>query len=175
MSSRIPLGGHLALDFCFLGDFFFKDSGFFLKILFIHERDTERDRDIGIGRRSRLQAKSLMRNLIPGLRDQPWSKGRCSTAEPPRHPCWEIFDYWFNCFASYEYVQIFYFFLVSVLVVCKFLGICSFLLGCPVCWHIIFHSILLELFVFLWCWLWSFFIHDFIYLGPFSFLFDNSG
>ena len=33
---------------------------------------------------------------------------------------------------------------------CVFLGICPFLLGCPVCWHVIFHSIPIQSFLFLW-------------------------
>ena len=40
-----------------------------------------------------------------------------------------------------------------------FLGIYPFLLGCPICWHIVSHSILLRLFVFLWCWLWFLLSH----------------
>ena len=31
---------------------------------------------------------------------------------------------------------------------------CPFLLGCPICWHIIIYSILLGIFVFLQYWLW---------------------
>ena len=35
-----------------------------------------------------------------------------------------------------------------------FLETCPFLLGCPICWHIIIFSILLGIFVFLQYWLW---------------------
>ena len=84
---------------------------------------------------------------------------------------WEFLNYLLNFFAGYWFVQIFYrFFSVSVLVVHMFLKIYPFLQSCPICWHIVFHNILLQLFVFLWCCLFfSFFIHDFIYLSPFHF------
>ena len=55
---------------------------FFFNILFIHERHRKRGRVTGRGRRSRLQARSLMWDLILGL----WAQGRPSTAEPPRRP-----------------------------------------------------------------------------------------
>ena len=46
-------------------------------------RDTGRERSRG---RSRLHAGSLMWDLIPGLQDHAWTKGRYLTAEPPRDP-----------------------------------------------------------------------------------------
>ena len=42
-------------------------------------------RDIG-GGRSRLHARSLMRNLIPGLGITTRAKDRGSATEPPRYP-----------------------------------------------------------------------------------------
>ena len=65
--------------------FFFKIF-FFKDYLYTHERQRERGIDIGKGRCS-LHAGSPMWDLIPGLWDHALSqKGRCSTAEPPRHP-----------------------------------------------------------------------------------------
>ena len=46
---------------------------FFFKILFIHERHTETDRDIGRGR-NRLRAGNLMQDSIPGARDHTLSQ-----------------------------------------------------------------------------------------------------
>ena len=64
---------------------------FFLSFyLFIHDRHSERGRDIG-RRRSRLPFGSLMQNLIPGPQDHFWAKGRHSTIEPPRRPSLGIF------------------------------------------------------------------------------------
>ena len=61
---------------------------FFLRFyLFTLERHIKRERGRDIGRgRSRLPARNLMWDLIsdPGI--MPSAKGRCSTAEPPRHP-----------------------------------------------------------------------------------------
>ena len=45
------------------------------KILFIHERHTQRGRDTGRGR-SRLHAGSLMWNSNPESRITPWAEGR---------------------------------------------------------------------------------------------------
>ena len=61
------------------GNFVF--LGFYL---FIHERHTERGRDICKGR-SRFPRGSLMQDLIPGPGDHVLS-WRHSTTEPPRHP-----------------------------------------------------------------------------------------
>ena len=55
---------------------------------------------------------------------------------------------------------------------CMFLGIYPFCPGCPVCRHIVVHSIFLKSFVFLWCHCYFFsFISDFIYLGLLSLFF----
>ena len=64
----------------------------------------------------------------------------------------------------------------SVWVVYTSLGMHPFPPDCQICWHIVAHNTFLYLSVFLWfgCDL-SSFIHDFIYLGPFSFLFGKSG
>ena len=58
---------------------------YFLRFyLFIHERPRERGRNTGRGR-SRLYAGSLMCGTRSwDSRIIPWTKGRCSTAEPPR-------------------------------------------------------------------------------------------
>ena len=48
-------------------------------------RDTERGRDIGQGR-SRLHARSPMRDSIHGPGIMPLAEGRHSTTEPPRYP-----------------------------------------------------------------------------------------
>ena len=58
---------------------------FLKKISFIYSWETQRGRDIGRGR-SRLPTSSPMWDSIPGPGITPWAKGRCSTAEPPRHP-----------------------------------------------------------------------------------------
>ena len=50
---------------------------------------------------------------------KPFSPGFC---------LWEFFDYWL--------------FSLLVLAACVFLGIYQLLLDCPICWYIIFHSIL---------------------------------
>lgn len=63
---------------------------------------------------------------------------------------WAVFDYQFN-FITSNWSSDFLSLPDSVLEDCLFLGFYSFLLGCPVCWHIIFHSILLFSVVFLWC------------------------
>ena len=60
--------------------------------LFIHETHTERGRDTGRGRRSRLHAGSPMQDSIPGLWDHTQSQLRCSTTEPPRHPLCALFN-----------------------------------------------------------------------------------
>ena len=59
----------------------------FLKVLFIHlwEIQRERGRDTGRGK-SRLHAGSPMGYSIPGSWITPWAEGRCSTTEPPRCP-----------------------------------------------------------------------------------------
>ena len=57
-------------------------SLFFFKIVFIHERRTERSRDIGRGR-SRLPMESPMRDLIPGPWDHDLSRINRSITEPP--------------------------------------------------------------------------------------------
>ena len=49
------------------------ENPFVLKILFIHERHTERDRDAGRGR-SRLPVGNLMQNSIPGPQDHALSQ-----------------------------------------------------------------------------------------------------
>ena len=76
----------------------------FFKDLFIHERHTERGRDIGRGRRSRLHAGSPMWDSIldPGI--TPWTKGRCSMVEPPRHPCWILSNEIFKLIWKYSSV-----------------------------------------------------------------------
>ena len=51
----------------------------------------------------------------------------------------------------------------------RFPEICPFFPGCPICWHITVHSILLWFFVSLWYWL-LFLLFHFINLGPLSFL-----
>ena len=61
---------------------------------FIHERHTERGRDIGRGRRSRLHAESLMWDSIQDSGITPWAKGRCSTTEPPRRPDANVLEEW---------------------------------------------------------------------------------
>ena len=48
-------------------------------------KDTEKGRDAGRGR-SRLQAGSLVWDLILRPRIMPWARGMCSIAEPPRCP-----------------------------------------------------------------------------------------
>ena len=61
-------------------------GSFFLRLyLFIHERPTERSRDVGRGR-SRLPMGSLMWDSIWGPGITPWAKGRCPTTEPLRCP-----------------------------------------------------------------------------------------
>ena len=58
---------------------------FFFKIfLFIHKRHRERQRH----RQSEKQVpcREPKVELNPWTRIMPWAKGRCSTAEPPRHP-----------------------------------------------------------------------------------------
>ena len=51
--------------------------------VFNHERHRERGGDTG-RERSRLPAGTWM--LDPRPRIPPWAEGRCSAAEPPRHP-----------------------------------------------------------------------------------------
>ena len=50
-------------------------------------KDRKSVRDTGRGRRSRLHARTLMWDSIPDSRIIPWVKGRRSTTEPPRRPC----------------------------------------------------------------------------------------
>ena len=58
----------------------------FLKILFIHERHTERGKDTGRGR-SRLHAPGARRGIRSRVsRIAPWAKGRRQTAAPPGDP-----------------------------------------------------------------------------------------
>ena len=58
----------------------------FLKIyLFIHERQTERERLRHRQRRCRLLTGSPMRDSIPEPRITPWATDRHPTTEPPRH------------------------------------------------------------------------------------------
>ena len=52
-----------------------------------------------------------------------------------------------------------------------FLGIYPFLLGCPICWHIAFHNILLQSFVFLWCWLLFLLFHFFFFFLKILFIY----
>ena len=62
--------------------------------------------------------------------------------------------------------------LVSVLVVYMFLEFVHFFPDCPFYWHIIAYNVLLLLFLFLLCWLWSLLFHSWFYLFrsfPFSF------
>lgn len=58
---------------------------------------------------------------------------------------------------------------VSLLVVYMFLGIYLFLLGCPICWHIILHNIVLPSFVF-FCGVGFIFPLSFVTLSLFFFL-----
>ena len=51
-----------------------------------------------------------------------------------------VFHFWWSVCANYQFL------LDSVLVGCICLDICPFLLGCPICWPIIVHSILLWYF-----------------------------
>jgi hypothetical protein len=53
-------------------------------------------------------------------------------------PKLEDFDYWFNVSSEFLFLH------DLVLVGYIFLGTCLFLLGYPICWHIIIHSYLLE-------------------------------
>ena len=53
--------------------------------LIIHERHTERGRDLVRGR-GRLPVGSLMWDLISGLQDHVLSQDRCLTTEQPSHP-----------------------------------------------------------------------------------------
>ena len=85
---------------------------------------------------------------------------------------WQILDYWFDFLTGYGVCSNFPFLPGSVLVVYMFLGICPFIPDCPFYWHIIAHNILLLLFLFLLCWLWSLLFHSWFYLYqsfPFSF------
>ena len=63
------------------------------------------------------------------------------------------------------------FLLDSGLAVCKLLEICTFLLGCPICWPVTVRNILLYFFVSMWYQLLFLLFHFlFIYLGPLFFL-----
>ena len=59
----------------------------------------------------------------------------------------DCFCYIFNFVSGDWSVQLIYFFLDLVLVGCMSLESCPFLLGCQICWHIIFHSILFFFFI----------------------------
>ena len=48
-------------------------------------KDTEREAETGRGK-SRLHAGNMMWDLVPALREHSLAEGRCSTAEPSRHP-----------------------------------------------------------------------------------------
>ena len=54
-----------------------------------------------------------------------------------------FFNYKFNFTSSDRSVQIVCFFLILSWQVICFLKLCPFLLGCPICWHIPVHSILI--------------------------------
>ena len=60
--------------------------------------------------------------------------------------CCCFYCYWFNLFTSNLFVSVFHF-IGSVLKGCIFLGFCLFLLGCPTCWHITVHIIILWYFL----------------------------
>ena len=69
--------------------------------------------------------------------------------------CWEVFDDLFNFLTSICSVHDW------VLGDCMFLGIYSFPLGCPICWHIIVHGSLLQSFGFLcYCLLFHFWLES---------------
>ena len=80
LSSRHSFGDNF---FFSLAALFFFQLYFFLKILFIHERRTERGRDIDRGR-SRLLTGSPMWDSIPGVWDHALSQRQ--TTEPSRCP-----------------------------------------------------------------------------------------
>ena len=64
----------------------------------------------------------------------------------------------------------------SVLVIYMSLGMHPFLPDCQICWCIVAHKFSYNCFYFFGVGCdFSSFIHDFIYLGPFSFLLDKSG
>ena len=84
--------------------------------------------------------------------------------------CREFSHHRFYFTSSDHSVQII-FLLYSVFVGCMFLETCPFLLGCPVCWYIIVHSIFLW-FLDFWgisCYV-SHVIYYFVYLCSLSFL-----
>ena len=70
---------HSTKFFCFV---------LFIKILFIHERHTERGRDLGRGR-SRLPIGSLMWDSIPGIMTEP--KADVQPLKPSRCPSSRFF------------------------------------------------------------------------------------
>ena len=75
LKRNISCQNNLILMFCFC----------FLRISFIRERQRERGRDTGRGR-SRLPAGARWGPQSWNFGIMSWAKGRCSTAEPPRHP-----------------------------------------------------------------------------------------
>ena len=89
--------------------------------------------------------------------------------------CREFSHHRFYFTSSDHSVQII-FLLYSVFVGCMFLETCPFLLGCPVCWYIIVHSIFLWSLYF--CNIncdFSSLTSSFVYLGSFSFHLGSSG
>ena len=58
----------------------------FKDFIYLFMRDTERGRDIGRGRRSRLPAGARCGTPSQNSGIPSWTEGRGSTGEPPRHP-----------------------------------------------------------------------------------------
>ena len=82
-----------------------------------------------------------------------------------------LFDFWWSVYSNYVC-------LYSVSSGCMFLEICSFLLGCPICWHITLHSLHLCFFKKylpgIRCYF-SYLISYFVFLAPFFFLHGEAG
>ena len=74
----------------------------------------------------------------------------------------------FNFISNDWSVQLFYFFLIQFCWAVKSLKSGPFLLGCPICCHIIVHSILLWFYVFLQYLLRFLIFHILFYLSSFS-------
>ena len=72
-----------------------------------------------------------------------WLNSPVKPSGPGFLVCWEVFDYVFDLLINKILLSDFLFLHNAVLLGGAFLGIFSFLISCPICWHIIVHSNLL--------------------------------
>ena len=132
----------MALDFCFWGDFkkhFLKFTYLFWKKEREHEQGRGRERERETQEYSTLTAQSLVGLKLVNCEIMTWAKIKSPMLNWLSHSATPFGNFLITDSISLLVIcSSFLILLFSVLVVYMCLGIYRFLLGCLICWHIVF-------------------------------------